>query len=96
MNPSFDFWERLKAYAAEYARSPRPLPVDKECERELRRMTREHFSGQKLPHDALRFYATELCSMIERYRSSGRAITGTVETTGVEREPISVKADRSE
>jgi hypothetical protein len=59
-------WTELKAYAADYAKSGRPLPLDEECEEWLRRMLRRE--GLELPRDAFDFYSAELCNLVVEYR----------------------------
>ncbi len=65
-NRNDDLWSDLKAYAAEYARSERPPPIDEECENWLREALRRH--NLTLPSDAFEFYSNELCALIEDYR----------------------------
>jgi hypothetical protein len=66
---ALQLWEDMKAYAADYASSDRPLPVDEECEMWVRGTLRR--SGiDSLKPDALEFYVSELCEMIRKQRAA--------------------------
>jgi hypothetical protein len=65
----------LKAYAVEYARSDRPLPLDDECDDWLRTLLRREQIF--LPPDAFDFYSAELCNMVAEYRQKGLSVNAT-------------------
>lgn len=64
---SFQLWGELKRYAWDYAMSDRPLPTDEECAAWLQERL-DHDSA-RLPPQAFDFYTSELCAMIDDYRS---------------------------
>lgn len=57
-------WDEMKAYAAEYVRSGRVPPFDRDAERWLQDQFAAHQIYAELPPTAYEFYATELRRMI--------------------------------
>lgn len=70
MHGAFSLWEDLKNYAASYARTDRPLPLDRAAHVWLQRHMWLEFPGQRFPVEAYEFYIRELVAMVEARREA--------------------------